>query len=327
MARVCRLVPTIVAFLFLPLCLAVCAHDELNLQARLTPCELIRYFGYPCDVSYATTDDGYVLEVDRIPQGRYRNGACQSKRKRRYPVLLLPALMTASDVWFLNYPSQSAAFLLADDGFDVWAMNSRESGPYSYHRTLQKEDRKYWKWSFDEIGRYDVAAGIDHVLNCTGAPRLTLFGLSQGVTTSLVLLSMRPEYNEKVNLVVAYGPTANISNIGHPLPMLLQTLEQLALDIDPGNEGGYLDLYPLVASVCGYFWNVFCAWIATTCSFISAYQLNETRLPMYASRCPFGTSLQSARHYNQIYQTKDFVMYNHGEEENFVRYSQATPPP
>ncbi|KAH6923421.1 hypothetical protein HPB50_001060 [Hyalomma asiaticum] len=71
-------------------------------------CELIKYNGYPCEISYATTYDGYLLEVDHIPH--CREGSLPTSYNRstpRYPVLLLPVFTSASDMWFLNYPSQS----------------------------------------------------------------------------------------------------------------------------------------------------------------------------------------------------------------------------
>ncbi|KAH6925017.1 hypothetical protein HPB50_027169 [Hyalomma asiaticum] len=85
------------------------AEDELSLQARLTPCDLIRYFDYPCEISHVTTEDGYVLEVDRVPHGRQDNATVPNERNgtRRYPVLFVPVIFSASDVWFFNYPWQS----------------------------------------------------------------------------------------------------------------------------------------------------------------------------------------------------------------------------
>ncbi|XP_065307600.2 lipase member M-like [Dermacentor albipictus] len=179
---------------------------------KIPQCELIRYFDYPCEISYATTDDGYVLEVDRVPHGRQGNTTAAEEQNgaSRHPVLFLPALFSGSDVWFLNYPSQAAGncstssctlcFLFVDAGFDVWSMNTREAERYSNHTTLSKNDPEYWKFSFDEMGRYDIAAGVDHVINATGAERLTIVTLSQGVTSVLVLLSTRPEYNDKVTM-------------------------------------------------------------------------------------------------------------------------------
>ncbi|XP_050046753.1 lipase member M-like [Dermacentor andersoni] len=224
------------------------AEDELALQARLTSCELIRYFHYPCEISYATTNDGYVLEVNRVPRGRQGNAAAEQEQNgtRRHPVLFVPPLLSGSDVWFLNYPSQAAGFLFADAGFDVWSMNFRDSGRYSNHTTLSKNDPEYWKLSFDEIGRYDAAAGVDHVLNATGAERLTLLALSQGVTSVLVLLSTRPEYNDKV------------------------TMREMA-----GYLGASEGLSVLLAQLCEILSGEACSLAITITLFSSSYQLNE----------------------------------------------------
>ncbi|XP_077486622.1 tear acid lipase-like protein [Amblyomma americanum] len=326
----CRISTATVAFSLLNLHIFLLAENELELQARMTPCQLIRHFGYPCEVSYMTTEDGYVLEVDRIRHGHHRCGATAHGKRgdnlRRYPVLVLPSFLATSDMWFLNYPSQSPGFLFADNGFDVWAINSRESEPYSHHVTLRKNDAKYWQWSFDQIGRYDTAAGIDHVLNATGASKLALFCLSQGVTAALALLSTRPEYNKKVELVVAYGPVANLSNMGHPMPLLLHILQGITLMIDPLNKGAFINVHPLVKRLCGVLGGLICSAAITSCLLSSPHQLNETRLPMYGGHYPIGTTIQNFRHFYQIYNSKDFLMYDYGREENRLRYSQETPP-
>ncbi|XP_077529164.1 lysosomal acid lipase/cholesteryl ester hydrolase-like [Haemaphysalis longicornis] len=306
-------------------------EDELSLQARLTPCELIKYMGYPCEISYANTEDGYILEMDRVPNGLNGTTPGAGNTTSRYPVLFLPAFSTASDNWFLNYPSQTPGFLFADAGFDVWSMNSRESEPYASHKTLSKKDREYWRWSFDEIGRYDVAAAIDHVLNATGAEKLTLVGVSQGVTISLVLLSTRPEYNDKIDLFVAYGPVANVSHTGFPFSLALPVIPAILLVLDPLSLGGYLKmpvgLQRAITAVCRIISGEVCSLSITLTVLSSPRQLNETRLPMYAGHFPIGTSYQNLRHYNQMYRSRNFQMYDHGRIENRRRYGQSTPPP
>ncbi|KAL1468724.1 hypothetical protein MTO96_041283, partial [Rhipicephalus appendiculatus] len=201
-------------------------------------CELIRFFGFACQTTEATTDDGYILEVDRVGllvQGN--TGSSTVNTTNRHPIILVPPILSESGVWFLNYPSQSPGFLLAQRGYDVWAMNTREIAFRSRHKTLsQKDDR------FDEIGRYDIAAVIDLVLNVTGATKVTLLAFSQGMTGSLVLLSTRPEYNDKIDLLVAYGPVANITHIGYPVRELIAVSDPLFLLLDPLGDSGYLYL-------------------------------------------------------------------------------------
>ncbi|XP_070383520.1 lipase member N-like isoform X1 [Dermacentor albipictus] len=307
------------------------AADELTLQAHLTPCELIKYHGYPCELSYATTDDGYVLEVDHVPHGREGSpSTAGDQRTPRYPVLLVPAFTSASDMWFLNYPSQSPGFLLADRGFDVWCMNSREAKPYSNHTTLSQDDRKYWRWSFDEIGRYDVAACVDHVLKATGAPKLTIMALSQGVAITLVFLSTRPEYNGKVDLVIAYGPVANITHAGPPLSVAVPLLPPVLLALDPLGRGAYVGVSNRVkralSQLCQAAIGRVCSAAVTVTLLSSPLQLNKTRMPMYVGHYPKGTTVQNMRHYHQMYRAKNFVMYDHGVAENRRRYGQRAPP-
>lgn len=297
----------------------------------INKCELIRFFGYPCEISYATTEDGYVLEMDRVRHGLNERTGGNQNTTRRYPVLFLPAFAAASDMWFLNYPSQSPGFLFADAGFDVWSMNSRESVPYSSHKTLSKKNRRYCRWSFDEIGRYDVAAAIDHVLKSTGAPKLSLMALSQGGTISLVLLSTRPEYNDKVDLFVAYAPVSNLSHTGPPLNLVLPVLPAVLSLLDPFSIGGYIalpgGLQRVLTPLCKLTKGKICSLSLTLTMFSSPLQLNKTRVPMYVGHYPKGTSYQNGRHYYQVYRAKEFVMYDHGRVGNRHRYGQSTPPP
>lgn len=306
-------------------------EDELKLLAHLSPCELIKYYGYPCERSYATTDDGYVLEVDHIPHGRGGGPSTTDKQRTpRYPVLLLPVLSGASDVWFLNLPSQSPGFLLADRGFDVWSMNSREAKPYSNHTTISQKERKYWRWSFDEIGRYDVAACVDHVLNATGAPKLTIMTLSQGVVITLVLLSTRPEYNKKVDLVIAYGPVANVTHMEKPVSLIAPLAPPVLFAMDPLCRGAYVGtssgLQHFLSTVCKVATGRLCSSLFTLTLLSSPLQLNKTRMPVLVGHWPMGTTVQNLWHYYQMYKAKNFVMYDHGAKENLLRYGQEAPP-
>uniref|UniRef100_A0A6M2CHR6 Lipase n=1 Tax=Rhipicephalus microplus TaxID=6941 RepID=A0A6M2CHR6_RHIMP len=307
------------------------SEDDLTLQARLSPCELIKYNGYPCEMSYATTDDGYLLEVDHVFHGREASpSTANDQATPRFPVLLLPAFTSASDMWFLNPPSQSPGFLLVDRGFDVWSMNSREAKSYSNHTTLSQSEPKYWRWSFDEIGRYDVAACVDHVLKATGAPKLTIMALSQGAAITMVFLSTRPEYNDKVNLVILYGPVANITNAGQPMSIAVPLLPPVLLALDPLSRGAYVGAgnvaQRVFSRICEVATGRLCSAVVTLTLLSSPLQLNKTRMPMYVGHWPGGTSAQNMRHYHQMYKAKNFVMYDHGGLENWRRYGQMAPP-
>lgn len=54
---------------------------------------------------------------------------------------------------------------------------------------------------------------IDYVLQQTGEEKLFYIGHSQGTTSFFVMASTRPEYNEKIRLMVALAPVAYMKHI------------------------------------------------------------------------------------------------------------------
>ncbi|XP_070383268.1 lipase member N-like isoform X2 [Dermacentor albipictus] len=210
-------------------------------------------------------------------------------------------------------------------------MNTREARPYTSHITLSQDDPKFSRFSFDEMGRYDMPACIDHVLNATGATKLTVVAFSQGFLGNLILHSVRPEYSEKVNLLVGYGPVANITHIKPPLGWIAPIIPELEVLLYPLTEAGYLGLssglHELISAVCRIIANPLCVATFTLTAFASPQQLNETRLPVYVGHFPTGSTYKNFLHLHQIYKAKNLVMYDYGKLENRQRYGQDTPPP
>lgn len=106
-------------------------------------------------------------------------------------------------------------FLLYNLGYDVWMLNARgndySTGHLKYNRDGD-ERRNYWNFSWHEIGIYDLPATIDYILQQTDYPRLHYIGHSQGTTTFFVLCSEKPEYNEKISLMIAMAPPVFIGH-------------------------------------------------------------------------------------------------------------------
>ncbi|KAM7299042.1 lipase member K [Ixodes scapularis] len=47
-------------------------------DARLDPIGLIKKWGYPAERHHVTTEDGYILEIDRIPHGLSETGSLRN---------------------------------------------------------------------------------------------------------------------------------------------------------------------------------------------------------------------------------------------------------
>ncbi|XP_042149588.1 lipase 3-like [Ixodes scapularis] len=148
--------------------------------------------GYPFESHKVETEDGYVIEMHRIPEGR-----TPSSRPGQ-PVFLMTGLGADSSIFVFDFPGQSLGFVLADDGYDVWLGNTRGSTYGKEHRTLDVKSKRFWDFSFHEHSLYDAPAQIDYVLNTTGSPSLIYVGYSQGTLMFFTMISERPEYNSKV---------------------------------------------------------------------------------------------------------------------------------
>lgn len=97
------------------------------------------------------------------------------------PVLLQHGLIDSSDGWVVRDDS-SPAFVLANAGYDVWLGNNRGNKYSRRHQTLSPESEKFWDFSWEELGTYDLPAFTEYILATTGYKKLGYVGHSMGTT-------------------------------------------------------------------------------------------------------------------------------------------------
>ena len=71
-----------------------------------------------------------------------------------------------------NPPANTLGFVLADCGYDVWMGNSRGTTYSNEHQTLSNMDPRFWQYSFQQMGEYDLPTSIDFVLEKTNQSKL-----------------------------------------------------------------------------------------------------------------------------------------------------------
>lgn len=173
------------ASLFLPAFLfhfARAGGGGLDVEAGI--CEsAVRPKGYKCQEIEVTTGDGYILGVQRIA-GRWGGGGGGAKQ----PVLLQHGVLMDGMTWLMNSPEQSLAFILADNGFDVWVTNTRGTQSSRRHVSLPSSDPAYWAWSWDELAANELPTMINLVFKQTGQ-RLHYVGHSLGTLIALASFS------------------------------------------------------------------------------------------------------------------------------------------
>ena len=70
--------------------------------------------------------------------------------------------------YFCNGEELSLGYILANNGYDVWAGNNRGNRFSRAHKTLDASDPKYWDFSLDHQAKYDVPSSLKVIVEVSG---------------------------------------------------------------------------------------------------------------------------------------------------------------
>ncbi|KAJ6651504.1 hypothetical protein lerEdw1_020901 [Lerista edwardsae] len=197
---------------------------HVNPQGFMNISEIIHYWGYPSEQYEVLTADGYYLLVNRIPYGVHGS----RKTEPGPAVLVVSGFGVEGRSWIANLPSNSLAFVLADNGYDVWLLNCRGSTWSRRHQNLSIDQEQFWDFSFHEMGIYDVPATINFILQKTKQDALYYVGHSQGATAGLIAFSDLPQVAQKVKLFFSLSPAYTTVGVKGSFEMLLSLSEDVA---------------------------------------------------------------------------------------------------
>lgn len=263
-----------------------------------------------------------------------------------FSCLLYPPLNTSLSPtdWVVSGPNNSLAFLLADLGYDVWLGNCRGNTYSNRHTSLPRHDKRYWDYSFHEMAKFDVPAVIDYIVETKRtedrfhrqrleSPRLIYVGHSMGTSMAFAMLSIRPEYNDKIKAVFALAPVAYMRHIKSPLRLLAPFSKDFDWIMRFFGHNELLPQSKMVRYLAKYGCELTDAEkflcensIFVLCGFDRA-QYNEKLTEVVFAHTPAGTSIKTIVHYAQeIHDDGLFKQFDYGRNENELRYGQATPP-
>ncbi|XP_013183293.2 lipase 3-like [Amyelois transitella] len=285
--------------------------------------ELSSKHGYHTEQHTVTTEDGYVLTVFRILS------TCGIETG--YPVLLMHGIFDTSDVWIVAGKQRGLGYLLAQNCYDVWTPNHRGNKYSRRHIKLNPDkDVKFWNYSFDEHGNFDLPAVIDYILAVTRRQKINYIGHSQGTTDFLAMASLRPKYNDKIQVSILLAPVAWMSNIVSPIPKLLSHVtQQLKIFLDSAGYSELLASHQLTHLILEYLCQVssddLCsATLAATTGYKSG--IPGKTLAIAFGHLLSGSSSKSIAHFGQLIQSKRFQRYDEGSTGNILRYGRTTAP-
>jgi len=142
-----------------------------------------------------------------------------------HPVLLQHGLLDDGFTWLVPSWKNTLVKKLTDDGFEVWIMNSRGTRYSHEHEKMSSKSKKYWKFSFHEMGMYDQPANVDYIKKVSGAKKIHAYvGHSQGTTQMFAKLSMDPSFHKNFDMFVGLAPAAYAGNQESKLISLAEKL-------------------------------------------------------------------------------------------------------
>ncbi|XP_026725681.1 lipase 3-like [Trichoplusia ni] len=289
-------------------------HPDVHLNIT----QLVEKYGYPVQEYKVTTEDGYVLTMFRI-------------EKKGPPVLLMHGILLSADDWVIAGPDDGLAYILASSGYDVWMGNARGNKYSRQHESISPEDSKFWEFSWNEIGVNDLPAMIDFVLETTSEKQLAYIGHSQGTTSFFVMCSEKPEYNQKISIMIALAPIAAIPNAKSPLARILAPYHYYAnvlVKLFKIHEVLPMPVeYQYMENpVCEIGNGIICSTVLFMFTGFDYEQINQTNLPVIFSHTPSGSSAQQFIHYLQIINSGVFRKFDYGDNKNQAIYGSSKPP-
>ncbi|ERM96925.1 hypothetical protein AMTR_s00074p00133240 [Amborella trichopoda] len=231
------------------LCMEYCEARTpriLHAEPSIGICEeFVKPKGYPCQEHTVITKDGFILGLQRIPEGR-----TPRSNQTRQPVLVQHGILVDGVSWLISPPEESLPLILADSGFDVWISNTRGTRWSRGHTTLNDTDKvhhspflsflydretvilllqsyrvlrwqmyfvfqAFWAWSWQDLSENDLPAMFEYVQGQT-QQKLNYVGHSLGTLTAMAAFS-EGKLVDMVKSAALLSPIAHLNHITSPL--------------------------------------------------------------------------------------------------------------
>ncbi|ESN97503.1 hypothetical protein HELRODRAFT_85270, partial [Helobdella robusta] len=298
--------------------------------------EIIRSKGYQCIDHIVQTSDGFLLSLQRVNNRSfarldvYDTLASNDENDGKPVAFLQHGLFDASSTWVINQQHQSLGFVLADAGYDVWIGNIRGNTYSRRNVHYNPADPRFWDWSWDEMARYDIPSMLHYINNAT-KQRINYIGHSQGTLVAFVAFANDQHLANLVDNLIALGP---VTTVGH-IVGFFKLLSEIA--IVPETLFKLFGIHEFLSST------TYMKWVAqhvcrevilkelciasVLLGGLNHYNVNETRVPVYISHTPAGTSVKNVVHFVQMVRSKKCMAYDYNnEKDNFDHYNQTTAP-
>jgi lysosomal acid lipase/cholesteryl ester hydrolase len=194
-------------------------------------------------------------------------------------------------------------------------MGNNRGNKYSraHNKLNPNKDKKFWHYTFHEMGMHDLPAMIDHIIQETGREKISYVGHSQGTAQLFAAATIIPEYfASKLNGFVALGPITNIHNIKSLFFKLLAdsrldyVLQLLGVDELLDSGPAVLKLQELICKYMG----IICSGLLEILVDLKPADDDMDRFLVLLTHFPSGTSLRTLQHFADNIRHNRFCQYD-----------------
>ncbi|ETI45986.1 Gastric triacylglycerol lipase [Phytophthora nicotianae] len=287
---------------------------ELDPDVGKSTVALIEARGYVTETHNVTTADGYILTMHRLPKSYGESQAGEDAAKGKPAVLIQHGLLDSSFSWVCNFRNQSLAFVLADAGYDVWLGNNRGNTYSTGHVKYTTADDAFWDFSWEDMGRFDLPAMLNYARETSGQKTVAYVGHSEGTTQAFVAFSEDQTLAQTVSYFAALAPVAWLGNTKADA---LKFLAKVYLDkiFEVFGQVEFLAqnqvLQEVIEAATCTANPELCQTALALISGVSE-NWNSSRVSVYLSEMPAGTSVKNMGHFAQSIRKGTFAAYNYG---------------
>jgi pimeloyl-ACP methyl ester carboxylesterase len=297
---------------------------------------IINNYGYSFEEYEITTNDGYILNLWRIPgklnsKSNKHNNKFFGLKKEKKVILLQHGLLDDSWTWFA-LKNNSLPFLLSNQNYDVFISNIR-GNLFSYKHKNSSYDssdlnnKKYWNFSFSEMAEIDLPCIIENIKKISKTNKIDYIGHSQGSLIFFLQYMTNPNYLENnINKFIAVGTVPNVNNA---LSIFVKIFANTGLlNYFPfENVFKYEKLGEILYYLCKNKENLCWDLIKFAFDFRNTKRIKGKNLVENILIFePGGTSKKNLLHWMQVYLSKQMMKYDYGKLENIKIYGQEKPP-
>ncbi|ONK70273.1 uncharacterized protein A4U43_C05F32030 [Asparagus officinalis] len=286
----------------------------------------VEIYGYKCEEHTVTTKDGYILSLQRIPNGHH-SVTMKGKKKKKIPVLLQHGIFMDGITFLLNSPENSLGYILADGGYDVWIANSRGTKFSRRHTVLSVNQSEYWDWSWDELVAYDLPAFYYYVYEHSGQQKIHYVGHSLGTLLALASFSEMPLIG-MTRSAALICPIAYLNGVRSPIA-------RIAADSFLADAYYWLGLneFNPTSELVKRFLKIICKQSGSDCyDLVTDFTgnnccLNKSSINVFLEHEPQPTSAKNVIHMCQMLRTGTIRKFDYGDAStNIKHYGNPHPP-